>query len=140
MALTDTFIRQVKHSGAPAGDRYADGGNMYLLVKAAGKYWRQDYTHADKRKTLALGVYPAVSLAKARARRDNARELLADGIDPNTAKRQEKQAQMDAAANTFEAVARVWLSKTAADRMDSTHTKVTTWLEKDVILLPPTEN
>jgi len=37
---------------------------MYLLVKAAGKYWRQDYTYADKRKTLALGVYPAVSLAK----------------------------------------------------------------------------
>ena len=103
MALTDTFIKQVKHSGAPAGDRYADGGNMYLLVKAAGKYWRQDYTHADKRKTLALGVYPAVSLAKARARRDKARELLADGIDPNTAKRQEKQAQVDAAANTFEA-------------------------------------
>lgn len=133
MALTDTFIRQVKHSGAPAGDRYADGGNMYLLVKAAGKYWRQDYTHADKRKTLALGVYPAVSLAKARARRDKARELLADGIDPNTAKQEKKQAQMDAAANTFEAVARVWLAKTAADRMASTHTKVSTWLEKDVM-------
>jgi len=133
MALTDTFIRQVKHSGAPAGERYADGGNMYLLVKAAGKYWRQDYTHADKRKTLALGVYPAVSLAKARARRDKARELLADGIDPNTAKQEKKQATAAAAANTFEAVARVWLAKTAADRMASTHTKVTTWLEKDVI-------
>ena len=133
MALTDTFIKQVKHSGAPAGDRYADGGNMYLLVKAAGKYWRQDYTHADKRKTLALGVYPAVSLAKARQRRDKARELLADGIDPNAAKQEEKQATAAAAANTFEAVAREWLAKTAADRMASTHTKVTTWLQKDVI-------
>ena len=73
MALTDTFIRQVKHSGAPAGDKHADGQCLYLLVKAAGKYWRMDYRHEDKRKTLALGVYPAISLAKARQRRDAAR-------------------------------------------------------------------
>ena len=132
MALTDTFVKQVKHSGKSAGDRYADGQNMYLHVKEAGKYWRLDYTHGDKRKTLALGVYPAVSLAKARARRDKARELLADGIDPGAAKREEKQAKLSAAANTFELVARDWLAKTAAERMASTHGKVTTWLEKDV--------
>lgn len=48
MALTDTFVRQVKHTGKPAGDAYADGGGMYLLVKAAGKYWRMDWgTVAD---------------------------------------------------------------------------------------------
>ena len=58
MALADTFVRQVKHSGKPAGDKHTDGDAMYLLVKAGGKYWRMDYTHADKRKTLALGVYP----------------------------------------------------------------------------------
>ncbi len=133
MALTDTFVKQVKHSGKAAGDRYADGQNMYLHVKEAGKYWRMDYTFIEKRKTLALGVYPAVSLAKARARRDKARELLADGIDPGTAKREEKQAVAAAAANTFEAVAREWLKKMAADRMASTTTKVTAWLEKDVI-------
>ena len=106
MALTDTFVRQVKHSGKPTGDKYTDGAGMYLLVKAGGKYWRMDYIHSDKRKTLALGVYPAVSLAKARKRRDTARELLADGIDPGTAKREEKQAAVMAAANTFELVAR----------------------------------
>ena len=106
MALADTFVRQVKHTGKPAGDKHTDGSSMYLLVKAGGKYWRMDYTHADKRKTLALGVYPAVSLAKARQRRDKARELLADGIDPSTAKRDEKQAKATAAANTFELVAR----------------------------------
>ncbi len=106
MALTDTFVRQVKHTGKPAGDKYTDGGGMYLLVKAGGRYWRMDYTHADKRKTLALGVYPAVSLAKARKRRDEARELLAEGLDPSAAKRAEKLATRVAAAHTFEAVAR----------------------------------
>jgi len=105
MALTDTFVRQVKHSGKAAGDKHTDGGGMYLLVKAAGRYWRQDYAFAGKRKTLALGVYPEVSLAKARQRRDKARELLADGIDPGMAKRAEKLAAAVAATNTFEAVA-----------------------------------
>jgi integrase len=132
MALTDTFVRQVKHTGKPAGDKHTDGGGMYLLVKGGGKYWRMDYAYARKRKTLALGVYPDVSLAQARARRDAARKLLADGIDPGAAKRQEKLDRVDAAANTFEAIAREWLQKTAADRMASTQGKVTTWLEKDV--------
>ena len=133
MALADTFVRQVKHTGKPAGDKHTDGDGMYLLVKAGGKYWRMDFTHLAKRKTLALGVYPEVSLAKARQRRDKARELLADGIDPSTAKKADKQAKADAAANTFEMVARDWLAKTAADRMPTTQDKITSWLEKDVI-------
>ena len=86
MALTDTFVKQVKHSGNDAGDKYRDGDGMYLHVKSGGKYWRMDYRFADKRKTMALGVYPAVSLLKARQRRDRAREQLADGIDPGAAK------------------------------------------------------
>lgn len=77
MALTDTFIRNLKHSGKPAGDKHTDGGGMYLLVNASGRYWRMDYRFTGKRKTLALGVYPATSLAKARAARDKAREVLA---------------------------------------------------------------
>ena len=133
MALADTFVRQVKHTGKPAGDKHTDGDGMYLLVKAGGKYWRMDFTHLAKRKTLALGVYAEVSLAKARQRRDKARELLADGIDPSTAKKADKQAKADAAANTFEMVARDWLAKTAADRMPTTQDKITSWLEKDVI-------
>lgn len=132
MALADTFVRQVKHTGKAAGDKYADGGGMYLLVKAGGKYWRQDYTYTGKRKTLALGVYPAVTLAQARKRRDKARELLADGIDPGIAKREEKQAKAAAAGNTFEAVAEQWLKATAAKRAAITQDKVTTWLRKDV--------
>ena len=85
-----------------------------------------------KRRTLALGVYPSVSLAKARKRRDLAREMLADGIDPGVAKRQERQAKADAAANTFEAAARAWLTKTAAKRAEVTQTRITRLLELDV--------
>ncbi|MEY3263409.1 MAG: hypothetical protein RL717_886 [Pseudomonadota bacterium] len=80
MALTDTFVRSTKHSGAPAGDKHRDGAGMFLLINGSGKYWRIDYRFAGKRKTLALGVYPSVSLAKAWQRRESARELLADGI------------------------------------------------------------
>ena len=73
MALTATFVKNAKHTGAPAGDKHRDGCGMYLLVNKGSKYWRMDYRFADKRKTLALGVYPAVSLEKARKRRDAAR-------------------------------------------------------------------
>ena len=133
MALTDTFVKNAKHSGSPSGDKHRDGGGMFLLVSASGKYWRMDYRFADKRKTLALGVYPAVSLAKARQRREKARALLAEGVDPAAAKNEEKQAKAAAAVNTFEAVAREWLGITAAERMSSTQSKIKTWLEKDVI-------
>ena len=115
MALTDTFIKNLKWAGAPAGEKHTDGQGLYLLVKATGKYWRMNYRFAGKQKTLAIGVYPAVTLAKARQRRDKARELLADGIDPSKAKQVEKQAQVFAAANTFELVAREFLvTKTEA--------------------------
>lgn len=131
MALTDTFVRTTKPSGKPAGDKYADGQGLYLHVKNAGKYWRLSYRYLGKQKTLALGIYPAVTLAKARQRRDGARALLADGVDPSTAKRQEKQAKIAEAANTFEAVARDWLARTSAKRAEITQLKVKTWLEKD---------
>ena len=134
MPLSDTFLRNsTKHSGAPAGDKHTDGGGMYLLVSKTGKYWRMNYRFAGKRKTLALGVYPAVSLADARQGRDKARKLLAQGTDPSAAKRDDKQATAAAAANTFESVAREWLDKTAADRQATTQDKLTSWLEKDVI-------
>ena len=105
MALTDTFFKNLKWAGAAAGEKHTDGQGLYLLVKATGKYWRMNYRFAGKQKTLAIGVYPAVTLAKARQRRDKARELLADGIDPSKTKQVEKQAQVAAATNTFELVA-----------------------------------
>ncbi len=131
MALTDTFVKRVK-SERPGGEKHADGGGMYLLVTSTGKYWRLNYRFLDKRKTLALGTYPSTSLAKARLRRDEAKVMLADGIDPSQAKRDEKLAKISAENQTFEVVARTWLSKTSATRAESTREKVTNWLEKDV--------
>ena len=105
MALTDTFIKNTKHSGRPAGDKHSDGGGLYLHVTAAGKYWRMAYRYAGKQKTLAFGVYPAVTLKQARDKRDAAKERLAQDIDPGIAQKAEKIGARVAAANTFEAVA-----------------------------------
>nr|WP_315488001.1 integrase arm-type DNA-binding domain-containing protein [uncultured Rhodoferax sp.] len=133
MALNDTFIKNsTKHSGNGAGDKHTDGGGMYLLVNASGKYWRMNYRFAGKQKTLALGVYPAVSLAEARKRREKAREQLATDIDPSFAKQTDKQAKADLSTNTFELIARDWLLKTKVCRAAITQDKVTSWLEKDV--------
>lgn len=134
MPLTDTFVRQIKHTGKPAGDKYTDGGGMYLLVKASGKYWRQDYTYADKRKTLALGVYPAVKLAEARKRREKAKEHLANGVDPSLAKKEEKRSQSAAAANTYEAVAREFQALKASGWSEGHAAK---WLRMNELYLFP---
>ena len=60
--------------------KLTDGGGMYLLVAKSGKYWRYDYRYLKKRKTLALGVYPQVSLKEAREMHYDARKKLSDGI------------------------------------------------------------
>lgn len=135
MPLGDTFVRQVKPTGKPSGDSHADGGGMYLLVKPSGKYWRMDYRFGGKRKTLAFGVYPAVTLAQARRRRDDAKALLAIGQDPSEAKREEKITKQIASGNTFEKVAEHWLKATVADRKPNTHQKIESWLAKDILPL-----
>ena len=73
MALTDTFVNNIKHTGSSTGDKHTDGQGLYLHVKEPGKYWRMSYRFNGKQKLLAFGVYPSVSLAKARQRRDKAR-------------------------------------------------------------------
>jgi len=106
VAITDTFVKNIKPTGAKNGDKHADGDGLYLHVTLTGKYWRMNYRFDGKQKTIAFGVYPDVSLAKARGRRDDARKLLADKKDPGVAKQEEKQATAVASSNTFEQVAR----------------------------------
>ena len=109
MALTDTRIRNAK----PRAQSYklSDGGGMYLLVTSKGaSYWRLDYRFAGKRRTLALGVYPNVSLSNARSRREDARAFLAKDIDPGVAKKTTKRIAKLASENTFEVIAREWLT------------------------------
>jgi integrase len=108
MRLTDTRIRNVR----PQAKAYklSDGGGMYLLVKPdGGRYWRLDYRFAGKRRTLAFGLYPTVTLSNARTQRDEARRLLAQGSDPNAAKKARKRAAKLARENTFESIAREWI-------------------------------
>jgi integrase len=109
MTLTDTRIRNAK----PKATAYklSDGGGMYLLVTPDGaRYWRMDYRFAGKRRTLAFGVYPVVTLSSARTHREQARLLLAQGADPSAAKKRTKRLAKLAGKNTFEAVAREWIA------------------------------
>jgi Arm DNA-binding domain len=108
MAMTDTRVRNAKPTSKPY--KLSDGGGMYLLVTPDGaRYWRIDYRFAGKRRTLALGIYPSVSLSNARSRREDARALMAKDIDPGMAKRATKRIARLTSENTFEAIAREWL-------------------------------
>ena len=82
--LTHTSIKNAKPKGKPY--KLVDGGGMYLLVNRSGKYWRVNYRYAGKQKTLALGVYPEISLMEARQRRDEAKKQLANDLDPQVEK------------------------------------------------------
>ncbi|HBX4000094.1 TPA: DUF4102 domain-containing protein [Klebsiella variicola] len=105
MALTDAKIRAAKPDEKPY--KLADSGNMFLLVHPNGsRYWRLRYRFLGKEKTLALGVYPEVSLSEAREKRDTARKLIAEGTDPCEQKRIKKS--VPETAQTFEGIARQW--------------------------------
>ncbi|MBE1162525.1 tyrosine-type recombinase/integrase [Dyella acidiphila] len=110
MAADTGKLTVLKVKSAPLGKHF-DGGGLYLHVTESGRYWRMKYRHSGKEKLLALGVFPEVSLAEARKRRDEARALLRDGTDPGQVKRQEKVANAEATANTFGAIAEEWLAK-----------------------------
>ena len=97
MKLTDEFVRQAALADSNGGRKYADGHGFYLHVSTTGKYWRLAYRVAGKPKTLALGVYPAVSLEEARRKANSARELLNTGVDPIESKKATRQVQREAA-------------------------------------------
>ena len=89
--------------------KLADGAGLYLEVVPSGsRYWRMKYRFNGKEKRMAFGVYPAVSLAQARALRDEAKKKLAEGIDPSFAKKEEKLVRDVQLNNTLQAVALEW--------------------------------
>jgi integrase len=106
MALTNTAVKAAKPSGAPF--KLYDERGLFLLVQPGGqRYWRFKYRMDGREKLLSLGVYPDVSLALARERREDARKLIADGVGPSA----RRQAEKLAGADTFKAVALEWLDK-----------------------------
>jgi len=105
MPLTDTAIKKAKPGTKPS--KLSDGKGLYLLVSPAGsKLWRWKYRVLGKEKVLALGAYPAVSLAQAREGQDTARKMLASGNDPMVIRKADKLASQAAAENSFESVSR----------------------------------
>lgn len=128
MALSDLQVRTAKPG--PKAARLFDGGGLYLEVSpSGGKLWRLKYRFGGKEKLLALGKYPEVSLKDARDRRDQARKLLANDVDPGENRKQQKAAKAERAANSFEAVAREWLAKNSPTWAASHTSKIVRRLE-----------
>jgi len=110
MPLTDVKIRNTKPSSKQL--KLFDGGGLFLLVApSGGRLWRLKYRFSGKEKLLAIGPYPEVTLSEARQRRDEARKLLANGVDPGEAKKARKASAASAAEESFEAIAREWHTK-----------------------------
>jgi integrase len=129
MPLNDLEIRNAKPSDRLK--KLSDGGGLQLWVTPDGaKRWRLAYRFAGGQKLLAIGVYPAVGLKEARAARDEAKRLLADGQDPSAAKKVAKATRAQAVADTFEAIARELLDKKRREeKADRTLAKIEWLLE-----------
>lgn len=106
--LTDRQVKSANYEKFGKPKKLFDGGGMFLYVNQSGKYWRLKYRFDGKEKTLALGVYPDVSLKEARLRRSEARTQIANGIDPNQSRRDQKAASHQK-SDTFRVVAEDWL-------------------------------
>jgi integrase len=131
MPLTNTAIQKAKPAEKPV--KMADEKGLFLLVTpAGGKWWRFKYRFGGKEKLLAVGTYPDTSLAKAREKRDEARRLLADGIDPGEHRKSTKRMKEGLAANTFEVIGREWYAKTSPTLAETTKSKMLKYLEGDV--------
>jgi len=107
--LTDLKVQKAKPHGKPIS--LFDGGGLYLLITpSGGKLWRFKYRFNNKEKKLAFGSYPEITLHDARQRREEARRLLANNVDPDAVRKAQKQAKTEE-TETFEVIAREWHTK-----------------------------
>ncbi len=128
--LTDVKVKKAKPQDKPVS--LFDGGGLYLLVTpSGGKLWRFKYRFAGKDSKLAFGAYPDVSLQDARKKRDDARKLLAGGIDPAEERKTQKQAAIEE-GETFEMVAREWHNKFKPRWKESHAERIMGRLERDI--------
>jgi integrase len=131
MPLTDTAIRTAKPSDKT--QRLFDGGGLYLeLSPKGGKWWRFKYRFDGKEKRISLGVYPDVGLKDARDKRDAARKMLANSIDPGENRKAQKAARADSVSNSLEVVAREWITKQSAKWTSGYGLKILSRLERDI--------
>lgn len=131
MPLTDTTIRTAK----PAEKAYklADGKGLFILVTPnGGKWWRLKFRIGGKEKLLSLGTYPDTGLKEARSKRDEARKMMAGGVDPSEHRKAVKATASDLAANSFEVICREWLEHKRSNVEEAQYLKAKARLEKDV--------
>ncbi len=129
MPLTNTTISKAKPEAKPR--KLFDERGLFLLVNPnGGKLWRFKYRFGGKEKQLSLGIYPDVSLKDARERRDDARKLVAKGIDPSEHRKAQKESS--GGKNCFEVVAREWFAKYSRDWSKDHANRIIRRLERDV--------
>lgn len=127
MALTAVAIKNAKGRARPY--KLTDSDGLFLLVTPkGGRYWRMNYRHLGKQKTLAFGVWPDTGLAEAREQRDAARKVLARGDDPGEKIKLDRIAATVAASNSFKAVADEWLVKVEREGRSAITMKKLRWL------------
>ncbi|MDR2123631.1 MAG: Arm DNA-binding domain-containing protein [Desulfovibrio sp.] len=137
--LTDTFLRNIKPTGKV--QKISDGGGLFIHVTATGSpsaggmLRHMGYRFGGKQKLLSFGAYPAVSLKDARARREEAKEQLAKGIDPGAHRQAVKAAVKAETENTFEIIAREWFAKHKDSWVPGHSDKILARLEKYIFSL-----
>jgi integrase len=131
MSLSDTTCKNVKPKEKPF--KLADEKSMFLLINTNGsKYFRFKYRFAGKEKTLALGVYPDTSLKSAREKRDEARGLLANSIDPGENRKAVKSSKAECVANSFEVIAREWYERNMTDKSEDHKKRALSLFDRDI--------
>lgn len=134
MSLTDTQIKRLKPSDTctpSRPDKYSDGNNLRLWVRSTGnKVWVSDYQYAAKRQSLTIGKYPAMSLADARQRNQQIKDLIAQGINPKHDKKR-LQADIDG-IKAFDAIAQRWHDDRKAHIAPTTHSRDYSQYQRDI--------
>ena len=131
MPLTDKAIRHARPG--TKSRKIFDGSGLYLEVSPrGGKWWRFKYRFGAKDKRISLGVYPDVSLKEARKRREQARQMVANDIDPSEHRKAHRAARAEGSMNCFEAIAREWFTKYAPNWAGSHSCRIISRLERDV--------
>ena len=129
--LTDTKIRNLKLKEKQY--KVSDGKNLFLVITTTGaKYWRYKYTFNGKEKSLAIGVYPNITLSQARERRNEAKQQLANGKDPSFIKQTIQHNKKQAAQNSFEAIAKEWHTKFLPKWTEKHASMIIARLEKNI--------
>jgi len=134
MALSDVKVKAAKVPNGKKQVRLSDGQGLYLQVTPTGKYWRMNYRFAGKQKTLAIGIYPQVSLKEARGKLISAKKLLEQNIDPSQKKQADKRkVASETQAESFEAVSIEWMSKQSPKWAETTKKHTQAKLDKHIL-------